>query len=308
MKNIKLFRVTIIVAILCLLAGGCTSRSQLQPGSSPTPVGNLQVNKEFQADEPSKKILKVHFIDVGQGDAILIQTPLGQNMLVDAGDNDYGSLVVNYLISQGIKDLDVVVGTHPHADHIGGLDTVLNRFPVKNIYMPKVTNTTQSFRDVLKAVENRGLKITAAKAGVDIPLDGIGCHIIAPIQNLYEDLNDYSAVIKLEYGSQSFLLTGDAGTESEGQILALKTNLKSTVLKIGHHGSYSSSGSKFLKAVAPQYAVIMVGGDNKYGHPHTQILSRLSGAGIGVYRTDQHGTIVFATDGNDMQVSFKGGK
>ncbi len=304
MKNIRFFRVTIIVAILCLL-GGCVSRNQLQPvnSSSQAPAGNVQVEKDNLANEPSKNILKVHFINVGQGDAILIQTPAGQNMLVDAGENDCGNLVVNYLISQGVKDLDIVVGTHPHSDHIGGLDTVINRLPVKNIFMPKVTNTTQSFRDVLNAIEKRGLKITAAKAGVNIPLDGVECRFIAPLQNYYEDLNNYSAVIKLDYGSQSFLLTGDAGTESEAQILASRINIKSTVLKVGHHGSYGSSASRFLKAAAPQYAVIMVGGDNKYGHPHPQTLSRLSEEGVKVFRTDQGGTIVFATDGKDMQVS-----
>lgn len=304
-KKSRIFGLTVIVVILCWLAGGCASRNQSQQGNSifPAPPGHLQVEKDIQADQRSKNILKVHFIDVGQGDAILIQTPAGQNMLVDAGENDCGSLVVNYLISQGVKDLDIVVGTHPHSDHIGGLDTVINRLPVKNIFMPKVTNTTQSFRDVLDAVKNQGLKITVAKAGVDLTLDGVDCRFIAPLQNSYEDLNNYSAVIKLDYGSQSFLLTGDAETDSEAQMLSSGVNLKSTVLKVGHHGSYSSSGSRFLKAVAPQYAVIMVGRDNQYGHPHTQTLNRISGAGIKVYRTDQDGTIVFTTDGKDMQVS-----
>ncbi|MDD3365512.1 MAG: ComEC/Rec2 family competence protein, partial [Syntrophomonas sp.] len=224
-------------------------------------------------------------------------------MLVDAGENDYGDVVVNYLISQGVKELDIVVGTHPHSDHIGGLDTVINRFPVKSIYMPKATNTTESFRDVLSAVKNKGLKISTAKAGVVLPLDGIDCRFVAPVKDSYEELNNYSGVIRLEYGSQSFLLAGDAGTESEAQILSSGVNIKSTVLKVGHHGSYSSSSSKFLKAAAPQYAVIMVGKNNQYGHPHPQTLTRLSNAGIKVFRTDQVGTIVFTTDGKDIQVS-----
>jgi competence protein ComEC len=248
-------------------------------------------------------MLKVHFIDVGQGDAILVQTPAGQNMLVDAGENDYGSQVVKYLKAQGIKELDVVVGTHPHSDHIGGLDTVINAIPVKKVCMPKVTTNTQSYRDVLKAIENRGLKITEAKAGVGIALDGVECGFIAPLGNKYEDLNNYSAVIKLSYGSQSFLLTGDAGTESENQILASNINLKSTVLKVGHHGSYSSTGVKFLKAFSPQYAVIEVGQGNDYGHPHAQTLARLKEAGVRVLRSDQSGTIVMATDGNSMTVN-----
>jgi len=307
LKNSKFISALImIIFILPLLITGCASRDISQPVNTTLNQPTEQAQDTNQPAAASANLLKVHFIDVGQGDAILIQTPAGQNMLVDAGENDYGDVVVKYLISQGVKDLDIVVGTHPHSDHIGGLDTVINNIPVKNIYMPKVTNNTASFRDVLNAVKTKGLKISTAKAGVVLPLDGVSCRFVAPVKDSYEELNNYSAVIKLEYGSQSFLLTGDAGTESETQMLNSGANLKSTVLKAGHHGSYSSTGSKFLNAVAPQYAVIMLGADNKYGHPHGQTLNRLSKAGIKVYRTDQNGTIIFTTDGKDMQVA--GGK
>jgi len=305
-KNSKFISTLImIIFILPLLITGCTSQN-ISRQVNTTPKPTEQTQNTSQPAAASANLLKVHFIDVGQGDAILIQTPAGQNMLVDAGENDHGDMVVNYLISQGVKNLDIVVGTHPHSDHIGGLDTVINKFPVKNIYMPKITNNTESFRDVLNAVKNKGLKISTAKAGVVVPLEGVSCRFAAPVKDSYEDLNNYSAVIKMEYGSQSFLLTGDAGTESEAQILYSGVNLKSTVLKVGHHGSYSATGSKFLNAVAPQFAVIMLGADNKYGHPHTQTLSRLSKAGIKIYRTDKNGTIVFITDGKDMKVT--GGK
>jgi beta-lactamase superfamily II metal-dependent hydrolase len=281
----------IIVFILSLLVSGCASLNPQLSNPIQTPLTT------------PTNLLKVHFIDVGQGDAILIQTPAGQNMLVDGGENACGDAMVNYLISQGVKDLNIVVGTHPHADHIGGLDTVINHFPVKYIYLPKVTHTTKSFRDLLDAVSKKGLKISTAQAGVVLPLDGINCRFLAPVKDYYEELNNYSGVIRLEYGSHSFLLTGDAETESESQMLSLGVNLKSTVLKVGHHGSYSSTSSNFIKAAAPQYAVIMLGKDNQYGHPHTQTLSRLNNAGIKIYRTDQNGTIVFTTDGKDMQVN-----
>ncbi len=304
MKN-KLTLPIIFAFILYLLISGCASRNPSQQVNSTSNQPTQEAQNTIQPVAASDNTLKVHFIDVGQGDAILIQTPAGQNMLVDAGENDKGHVVVNYLISQGVQDLDAVVGTHPHSDHIGGLDTVINNFPVKSVYMPKATNNTASFRDVLTAVKNKGLTISTAKAGVVLPLDGIDCRFLAPVKDAYEELNDYSGVIRMEYGSHSFLLTGDAGTESEAQILNSSVNLKSTVLKVGHHGSYSSSSGKFLKAAAPQFAIIMLGKDNKYGHPHTQTLSRLTGAGVKIFRTDQNGTIVFITDGKDMQVSLR---
>jgi DNA internalization-related competence protein ComEC/Rec2 len=284
----------IIVFILSLFLSGCASRNPSQQVISTPTQTPLTV---------PTNLLKVHFIDVGQGDAILIQTPAGQNMLVDAGENDQGDVVVNYLIAQGVKELDIVVGTHPHSDHIGGLDTVINHFPVKYIYMPKATNNTESFRDVLTAVKNKGLKISTAKAGVVLPLEGVDCRFIAPVKDSYEELNNYSGVIRLDYGSQSFLLTGDAGTESEAQMLSSGIAIKSTVLKVGHHGSSTSTSTKFLKAVAPQYAVIMVGRDNPYNHPHNQTLTKLTETGIKIYRTDQNGTIVFTTDGKDMRIN-----
>ncbi len=309
MKKAKLSVVAIIVVMGTFLLLGCLPRTPVPP-TSPVSQAPASLQAEHPAPAPAEYMLKVHFIDVGQGDAILVQTPAGQSMLADAGENSYGSRVVNYLTAQGVTELDVVVGTHPHSDHIGGLDTVINSLPVKKVFMPKVTHNTQSFRDVLKAIENRGLKITEARAGVNVALEGLDCQFIAPLQNSYQDLNNYSAVIKLSFGSQTFLLTGDAGTESEDQILASPADLKSTVLKVGHHGSYGSSGVKFLKAIRPQYAVIMTAQDNDYGHPHTQTLNRLKAIESNILRTDHSGTIVFTTDGSNLQVSTlnQGGK
>lgn len=279
-----------IIILVMLLAAGCGTRADT---SAVQPVETVS---------PPVPELKVHFIDVGQGDAILVETPAGQKMLVDAGENVYGSQVVDYLLAQGVQELDVVVGTHTHSDHIGGLDTVMARFPVKAIYMPKVTQNTKSFEDVLKAVKRQGLTVFTARAGVVIPLQDVDCRILSPRADRYDELNDYSAVIRLRYGSQSFLLTGDARSIPENQMLDAGEDLKATVLKVAHHGSYSSSSARFLKAVQPAYGVISLGKDNDYGYPHDSTLARLAKAGIKIYRTDLNGTIIMNTDGSYLQV------
>lgn len=250
--------------------------------------------------------LKVHYIDVGQADSILIQQN-GQNMLIDAGNNPDGNLVVSYLKNQGVSKLDYVIGTHPHEDHIGGLDVVIKTFSIGQIYMPKATSTTATFKDVVSAISSKGLKIKTPTVGSTINLGDATATILAPNSSGYEDLNNESIVIKLKYGNNSFLFMGDAEDVLENQILAKQLDIKSDVLKVGHHGSSSSTTSAFLNKVSPKYAVIMVGEGNTYGHPHKSTMDRLKSKEITVYRTDEAGTIVATSDGTKITFNAKPG-
>ncbi|CFX86268.1 Beta-lactamase-like [Syntrophomonas zehnderi OL-4] len=281
-----------------LLLGGC-SNLLLSDSYAPESQPALSEPQSALSDDG---LLKVHYIDVGQGDAILIQTPAAENILIDGGGNDDERLICDYLASQEVKKIDVLVGTHPHEDHIGGLDAVVNHFPVENVYLPRVTHNTKTYEDLLQAIKGRGLKVKTAQAGVTIPVTNLNCQILSPARS-YENLNDFSAVIKLDYGQQSFLFCGDATETAELDMLAAGYNLQSDIIKIGHHGSISSSSRRFLKSVAPVYAVISCGQDNAYGHPHKEVLARLKKADINVLRTDKQGTIVVFADGkNNIEI------
>ncbi len=204
-------------------------------------------------------------------------------------------------LSQGIEKIDYLIATHPHLDHIGGIGEILKNFETGSIYMPKVTVNTRTFEDVLLSIEGKGLKIRTAKAGVKIiDRDNLLVEFVAPVDTGYDDINNYSAVTRIQFGKTAFLLTGDAGTMSEAQMLASGVNLKADILKIGHHGSSHSSSIRFLTAVSPQYAVIPVGAGNDYGHPSEKTTSKLEKAGIEILRTDQLGTIVFSSDGSTV--------
>ena len=244
--------------------------------------------------------LSVHFIDVGQADCILVLLPGGKNMLIDAGNRSDGGAVAAYLSKYGVTTVDYLIGTHPHADHIGGLDTIIKEFDIGQIYMPRISADTKTFEDVLTAIKNKNLTVSTAKAGVNVlDGDGVRIDIVAPNSDNYTDTNDYSAVIKLTYGRRAFLFAGDAHKLSETEITA---SLSADVLKVGHHGSSSSTTDTFLRRVNPYYAVICVGEKNSYNHPHESTLNRLNEVCSEIYRTDLHGDIVFSTDGVSISV------
>jgi len=254
--------------------------------------------------------LKVHYIDVGQGDSILIQQD-GHNMLIDAGTNSSEKVVVDYLKSHGVTKLDYVIGTHPHEDHIGGLDAVINNFEIGQVFMPKVTHTSQTFKSVVTAITNKGLKITTPKIGNSYGLGNARWEIIAPVSASYDNLNNYSIVTKLKFGNNSFIFTGDAESLSEGEILQKQLDISSDVLKVGHHGSKTSTTQNFLNKVNPKYAVISCGKGNKYGHPTQETLNKLRDKNVKVYRTDENGTVVATSDGTSIRFnkspgSYKG--
>lgn len=254
--------------------------------------------------------LKVHYIDVGQGDSILIQQD-DHNMLIDAGTNSSEKVVVDYLKSHGVTKLDYVIGTHPHEDHIGGLDAVINNFEIGQVFMPKVTATTQTFKSVITAINNKELKITTPKVGDSYGLGNARWQIIAPVSASYDNLNNYSIVTKLKFGNNSFIFTGDAESLSEGEILKKQLDISSDVLKVGHHGSRTSTTQNFLNKVNPKYAVISVGKGNSYKHPNQEILNRLKSKNVKVYRTDENGTVVATSDGTSIRFnkspgSYKG--
>ncbi len=247
-------------------------------------------------------IVEVHFIDVGQGDAILIETDHAA-MLIDAGENNKGTVVVDYLNTQQITKLDYVIGTHPHSDHIGGLDTVLDTFLVDKVIMPSVIHTTKTFEDVLDTLEDKNLKITKAVVGTQYILGPATFTVVAPNASSYEEMNNYSVGIKLTYGDTSFLFTGDAEKLAEDEMVANGIDLSADVLKLAHHGSAYSNSDSFLNAVSPTYAMINVGKDNEYGHPHVEALQAMLDRDIKVYRTDEQGTVVFTSDGTNISVN-----
>lgn len=246
---------------------------------------------------PPSNLLRVHFIDVGQAESILVQAPNGSNLLIDGGDAGSNGLVVNYLKDQNINILDYILVTHPHQDRLGGLASIIEEFDIHNLYMPKVGNQIPSFENVLQAAKEKNLKIQTAKASTLFDLgENVSAVLLAPNSNSYDYLDDYSTVLKVTYGSTSFLFAGDADDKSQQEMLTKGYDLKADVLKIPKHGGFNAILPEFLNSVSPAYAVIFAG-RNIEGYPYYSTLNMLAQAGIKIYRTDDAGSIVATSDG-----------
>ena len=272
--------------------------------SSSAPESSAPVSAAPAAAAPTSGTkLKIHYIDVGQGDSEFLELPNGKTMLIDAGNPENGQQIVGYIKNLGHSKIDYLVATHPHADHIGGMAAVINSLDIGSFYAPKVTTTTQTYKGLIYALQSKKLGIHVAKAGTNMFKTGnLSADIIAPVNISGDDLNQYSAVIMLTYGDNRFLFTGDAGEPSESQITA---DVKADVLKVGHHGSSTSTSQAFLNKIKPKYAVIEVGAGNSYGHPAAATLSKLQTIGATIYRTDKDGTIIFTSDSHTITVDKK---
>lgn len=245
--------------------------------------------------------LYVHYIDVGQGDSELICCG-GEYMLIDAGEPSASDTVVDYLNDHGIEKLDYVVCSHGHADHCGGLDAVVENFEVGTVFTSPYPGDTSSYEIFSDAVEAKGLSMTVPELGESYTLGEAKFEFIGPLEQ-YDNLNDDSLVMRLEYGDTSFLFTGDMTSKAERDLLEDGANVKCDVLKVGHHGSSGSSSYRFLYEAEPKIAVISCEAGNSYGHPHEEALSRLNDCGAEIYRTDLEGSIVIFSDG--MEVTKK---
>ena len=252
---------------------------------------SIQTGNDCISTIPQDNNLRVYCLDVGQGDSILI-TNNNKTMLIDASTNEMGSRVVKYLNDLGIKKIDYLVGTHPHEDHIGGLDNVIKNFDIGTIYMPNVVATTKTFEEVIDAISAKKLKVTSPKTGDKFTVGNAECEVMS-IRNDKDDYNNCSIVIKMDFNNVSYLFTGDA----EESVESSRKWPHIDVLKVGHHGSNTSSSKKFLEQIKPEVALISVGQGNTYGHPTQATLKRLSNIGAKIYRTDENGTILLIEEG-----------
>lgn len=298
MKPIQL-TTSIFCLILILIASGCTD-----PKEAPIETASEQMSPTTTQNTvtQSGQNLTVHFLDVDQGDSILLEID-GKSMLVDAGESDQGKVVTAYLQNQGISTLDYVVATHPHSDHIGGMNEILNNFQVEHFVDSGYPHTSKTYENMLTTIDQKNILFQVAQAGQKIDFDpAVDIEVLNPAKTYSEDLNENSVVLKVTYGTTSFLLMGDAGLETEERIMEAGYSVDSDILKVGHHASRSGSGASFISAVSPKVSVIEVGAGNDYRHPHAEILERLQKASK-VYRTDLDGTITVTTDGSTYTVT-----
>lgn len=304
--NVKKTLLALLLVVGSLFPAGCDYSLMPFPESTSTyststSIISTDISSESEVtEEPPREtgVLTVHFIDVGQGDSAFIELPNGETMLIDAGEASEGDNVVTYIFSQGYDTVDHVVASHPHDDHIGGMSDVLNNFTVNRFYLTEAVGNSKGYENMLSAIDENGVSVGYVTAGdVIIDEDELLVEVVAPKTVECSNINDTSIVIKLTYKDNIFLFTGDAEKYEEDNIW---TNIKCDVLKVGHHGSSTSTSPNFLKKTEPTYAVISAGLFNSYGHPTEKTLGALAERGIKTYRTDLQGTVIFTSDGANI--------
>ena len=286
-----------IFLILALLLSGCSVEVVLAPEET-------AVSHVIPSD--SDDLLTVHFIDVGQADCILIECG-GDFMLIDGGNREDGQKVISYLQSCGVEELEAVICTHAHEDHVGGLPAVLAVYPTAAVYAPTNTYSSKVFDDFLYYVDQQRLEVTIPAPGDGFELGSAEILILGPVKS-YAETNDTSIVVKLTHGESTFLFTGDMEVAAENDMLDYwedRIDWNVDVLKSGHHGSSTSSGYRFIYETDPEYVIIPVGKDNTYGHPHEEVIDRYRDAGIPMFRTDELGTILAVSDGTEITITWE---
>lgn len=302
LKNKNLFITTLILLLLFVSAIVFYSDNPSIPTLNNIynffNISNGTVNEDYESYP-----LSVHILNVGKADAIYIKSN-ENNLLIDSGDTDTKEQVVQYLKNNNVKKLDLIIATHPHKDHIAGMPNVINTFSIDKFIMPDLSEdivpTSKTYTSMLKSLNDNNVPVEKPIPGDTFDIGDLNIEILGPV-NKYENLNDNSVVAKITYKNTSFLFTGDAEKDSEADLISSGTNLKSTVLKVGHHGSKTSSTQKFLSATSPKYAVISVGPDSN-NLPKESTIERLKKNNIETYRTDKNGTVVFVSDGDNIDV------
>ncbi len=300
-KREKKIILKLILVLLIIILGYFSGLNKNENINNINTENNISenVNKESNINGKS---FEIHFIDVGQGDCILIKNN-NEYALIDAGNNEYGDIVVKYLKNQNIENLKYIFATHGDSDHIGGLDVVINELDFDKIFYPKQVKTTQTFIEFAQAIKNKNKQIdepvidNVMYLGEDAKIT-----ILSPEKKEYEESNNYSIVLKLDYYNNSFIFMGDAERDIENYLLNKNIDLKCDLIKLGHHGSNSSSTYNFIKKVNPEYAVITVGLNNEYNHPSQKVLNRLNNLDIDIYRTDESGNIIVKSDGTNISI------
>lgn len=267
----------------------------------------LQFTSLYNKTNSNSNYLTVYFIDVGQGDCILVNVN-DYNLLIDSGPSSARKTLLDYLDTLSISRLDYVIATHPHEDHIGNMDALIRKYHIGKFLAPKVTSSTLTFENMVTALNDKNLKISVISTGsnsINLGKEASIMFYTLPNTNIYDELNLYSPIIKLTYKNISFLFTGDAELENEEFLIKNEINLKSDILKIGHHGSSSSTCEAFLNSVNPKVAIISVGSNNKYGHPAASTLNLLKKYHAKIYRTDLLGNIIIKSDGSSFSVLYQ---